>query len=397
MPRRLPGILIFLLVSVLVARAQGDIVLMQVGDEPVSKAEFEYYWNRSPVDDPQEYLPVFIDYKRKVLYARELGLDTLPDFMAQRAYYLQALEADGGPENDIGLPRQQTDEEWFKLRHVTRSLKQQASRQEERAARAYLDSIHAVLKAEGVAGKAIGESMWIPKRFLLAEWTRALESLDKNEISQPFASPLGVHIVWWEAREWRTRPRPVEKISLTKEGRKLRMREMEEALLVASLNQADARMVTEQELEAYFEKRRSGYAWDLPHYQGAVFQCKDKKKAKAIRKALKKRDFRAWPEIVRKMEVDCRAEYGLFRIGKNPYVDKLVFKCGGFEPSEDYPHVFVMGKKVKGPESWTDVREKVVQDCTRWRERNRKDVLEQKYKVEIKEEVLKTVNNSRNN
>ena len=46
MPRRLLGILIFLLVSVLVARAQGDIVLMQVGDEVVSKVEFEYYWNR---------------------------------------------------------------------------------------------------------------------------------------------------------------------------------------------------------------------------------------------------------------------------------------------------------------------------------------------------------------
>ena len=89
------------------------------------------------------------------------------------------------------------------------------------------------------------------------------------------------------------------------------------------------------------------------------------------------------------MEVDCWAEYGLFQIGKNPYVDKLVFKCGGFEPSEDYPHVFVMGKKVKGPDSWTDVRESVLLDYTRWQEKSRKDVLEQKYKVEIKEEVLK--------
>lgn len=370
---------------------------MQVGGEPVSKAEFEYYWNRSPVDAPQEYLPVFIDYKRKVLYARELGLDTLPEFIAQRAYYLQTLEAIGGPENGTGRPGQQADEEWFRLRHVTRPLKQQASRQEEREARAYLDSIHAVLKAEGVAGKAIGESMWIPARFLLAEWTCALEPLDKNEISQPFASPLGMHIVWWEAKEWRTRSRSVERVSLTEESKKFRMREMEEALLVASLDQANARTVTEQELEAYFEEHRSEYAWDLPRYQGAVFQCKDKKKAKAIRKALKKRDFRAWPEIVRKMEADCKAEYGLFRIGKNPYVDKLVFKCGGFEPSEAYPHVFVMGKKVKAPGSWTDVREEVIRDCTRWRERSRKDVLEQKYKVEIKEEVLKTVNNSRNN
>lgn len=397
MPRRLLGILIFLLVSVLVARAQGDIVLMQVGDEAVSKAEFEYYWNRSPVDDLQEYLPVFIDYKRKVLYARELGLDTLTEYRTQRSYYLQALETKAGVENCTNRPTRQVDEEWFKLRHVTRPLKQQASQLEEQGARAYLDSIHAMLKAEGVSGKAIGESLWIPERFLLAEWIRALEPLDKNEISQPFASPLGIHIVWWEAKEWRTRSHSMERVSLTEEGKKLRAREMEEALLVASLDWANARMVTEQELEGYFEEHRSRYAWNLPHYQGAVFQCKSKKQAKAIKKALKKRDSRVWQEIVRKMEVDCRAEYGLFQIGKNPYVDKLVFKCGGFESSEDYPHVFVMGKKVKGPDSWTDVRESVLLDYTRWQEKNRKDVLEQKYRVEIKEEVLKTVNNSRNN
>ena len=60
MPRGLLGVLIFLLVSVSVARAQGDIALLRIGESQINKSEFEYYFNRSNCNTPQEFLEDFV-------------------------------------------------------------------------------------------------------------------------------------------------------------------------------------------------------------------------------------------------------------------------------------------------------------------------------------------------
>ena len=126
----------------------------------------------------------------------------------------------------------------------------------------------------------------------------------------------------------------------------------------------------------------------------------DRKTAKAIKKHLKRYDFSSWEEALNGLNFvyaeSYRMEYGLFQIGKNKYVDKLIFKCGSFEPLSDYPYTFVMGKKLKVPDSYKDVRDKVVKDYLDYQDRHWNDVVKHKYKVEINEEVLKTVNNSGN-
>ena len=43
-------------------------------------------------------------------------------------------------------------------------------------------------------------------------------------------------------------------------------------------------------------------------------------------------------------------EQGIFADGDNKYVDKLVFKKGGYEPVMSYPFTIVCGKKQKGPD-----------------------------------------------
>ena len=89
----------------------------------------------------------------------------------------------------------------------------------------------------------------------------------------------------------------------------------------------------------------------------------------------------------------CRIEYGMFAIGANSYVDKLVFKCGDFQPSSDYPHVWVMGKRMKkGPEDYRDVRSKVAEDCLEAKKKAETESFVRKYTIEIDKEVLKTVN-----
>jgi peptidyl-prolyl cis-trans isomerase SurA len=179
-----------------------------------------------------------------------------------------------------------------------------------------------------------------------------------------------------------------------------KVKEVEDALLVMALSMNRSVSYSEEELEEFFIRYREGYQWDYPHYRGAVFHCKNKKTAKAIKKHLKRYDFSSWEEALNGLNFvyaeSYRMEYGLFQIGKNKYVDKLIFKCGSFEPLSDYPYTFVMGKKLKVPDSYKDVRDKVVKDYLDYQDRHWNDVVKHKYKVEINEEVLKTVNNSGN-
>ena len=84
--------------------------------------------------------------------------------------------------------------------------------------------------------------------------------------------------------------------------------------------------------------------------------------ASAIKKQLKKKPVSQWEDVLHRLIGNAsfpkaRIETGVFQIGTNRYIDKLVFKCGDFQPDPALPYVFVMGKKLKkGPESYEDVR-----------------------------------------
>ena len=400
MPRGLLGILIFLLVSVSVARAQGDIVLLRIGDTQVYKSEFEYYFNRSNCNTSQEFLEDFIAYKAKTLYAKELGLDTFPDFINQKMYYLQSLEGLLGKKDPVGCQSSAAGEEWMELWHVTCPLEQHVPKADEIKAKSFMDSISSVLKDNVVGEGKIGKTLWIPRHLLLPEWDKALAGLTQGEISKPFYSPIGLHIVCWKDKRMDEKPLEKEMDSEEVSAFNYKVKEVEDALLVMALSMNRSVSYSEEELEEFFIRYREGYQWDYPHYRGAVFHCKNKKTAKAIKKHLKRYDFSSWEEALNGLNFvyaeSYRMEYGLFRIGKNKYVDKLIFKCGSFEPLSDYPYTFVMGKKLKVPDSYKDVRDKVVKDYLDYQDRHWNDVVKHKYKVEINEEVLKTVNNSGN-
>ena len=400
MPRGLLGILIFLLVSVSVARAQGDIVLLRIGDTQVYKSEFEYYFNRSNCNTSQEFLEDFIAYKAKALYAKELGLDTFPDFINQKMYYLQSLEGLLRKKDPVGCQSSAAGEEWMELWHVTCPLEQHVPKADEIKAKSFMDSISSVLKDNVVGEGKIGKTLWIPRHLLLSEWDKALAGLTQGEISKPFYSPIGLHIVCWKDKRMDEKPLEKEMDSEVVSAFNYKVKEVEDALLVMALSMNRSVSYSEEELEEFFIRYREGYQWDYPHYRGAVFHCKNKKTAKAIKKHLKRYDFSSWEEALNGLNFvyaeSYRMEYGLFQIGKNKYVDKLIFKCGSFEPLSDYPYTFVMGKKLKVPDSYKDVRDKVVKDYLDYQDRHWNDVVKHKYKVEINEEVLKTVNNSGN-
>ena len=399
MPRRLLGIFILLLASVSMVRAQGDAVLLTVGDEAVTKGEFEHHFRASLEKRADVFLRTYARFKQKVQAAKEQGLDTLSAYRRQVEQYRQALDfrtrKSGKERHD-----RPSDKERVKLVHVTCPLGQHADKRKERVGKHYIDSLYTLLSQGGERQGVVKELPWIQTRYLLKEWQAQLAVLERNELSKPFYSPLGIHLIAWTDKG---AGRSSEESLPVAEDEAFRQREMEEGLLVAvweARMQANLRC-TERDLEAWFKEHRADYGWGKPHFRGAVIHCRSKKEAKAIKKYLKKYPESVWMEAWKRMPAEVsaasRMEMGLFAIGENPYVDKLVFKQGAFQALPDYPHSWVLGKTLKkGPTSYQDVRKKVEADCREAKKMAEIEAVEGKYRVEINEEVLKTVNNDGN-
>ncbi|MEE1288744.1 MAG: peptidylprolyl isomerase, partial [Bacteroidaceae bacterium] len=154
-------------------------------------------------------------------------------------------------------------------------------------------------------------------------------------------------------------------------------------------------------LENYFKANKNVYAWDNPHFSGMLYYCKDKGDVKRVAKMLKKqKDDSKWIAMVReqfnKDSVTVRMDKRLFAKGDNANVDALAFKVKGGEvkPLDGFPYVGHVGKVLKkGPAKWTEVSARVVQDYQKAQEDRYVDGLRKKYPVVIFEDVLSTVNN----
>ena len=392
MPRRLLGVFILLLVSVSAMQAQGDVALLTIGNEKVDKEEFEYYWSKSSEKNVRVFAQTLGHFMQKIQWAKELGLDTLSAYREQISYYRQILEHRSEMLSQQRY-RRGVEEEWVKLQHVTCLLRQHEDKRKENEAKAYLDSLYVSLD-EDVEGM-LETLPWVQTRHLLKEWQAQLKTLSRGEFSKPFYSSQGIHIIAWADK--------IKECSMEKmmQGRDLyfQLKELEDGLLAAALDAflEKTLVCSDLDLEEHFKKNREQYGWGTPHYRGAVVHSMDKKDVKRIRKYLKKYPFALWKDACERMPKEiaekCRIEVGMFAIGKNPYIDKLVFKCGDYQPLEDYPHTWVLGEKLKkGPTNYKDVLEGLKDDCFKAKKEVEFEAFMQKNKVEIDEEILKTVN-----
>lgn len=157
----------------------------------------------------------------------------------------------------------------------------------------------------------------------------------------------------------------------------------------------------EEGLDGFFKKNKSNYSWDAPRFRGLILHCTSADTLKLAVKALKKTKLpeEEWSNMLRKSfnndsVTSIKITKGLYAKGDNKYVDKQVFKTGSFEPVEGFPYTDVYGKLLKkGPESYKDVRGPVTADYQNYLETAWIQELRNKYKVEINQEVIKTVNN----
>ena len=153
MPRRLLGIWVLLLVSVLVGRAQGDAVLLTVNGEAVSQCEFEYHFSRSPEKRADVFVETYGRFKQKIFVAKELGLDTLPSYQRRKEELLLLLD-----DQKVGLKTSEGGKEWVRLKSVTYPLKQSASKDEIRKGQQWLDSLYIIKPKLNVLELILGAS-----------------------------------------------------------------------------------------------------------------------------------------------------------------------------------------------------------------------------------------------
>ena len=151
-------------------------------------------------------------------------------------------------------------------------------------------------------------------------------------------------------------------------------------------------------LASYFKAHKKDYTWDEPRFKGYMVYAKNEAAAKAAKQIVKK----ANPDSVmsyinQRINVDSvqyvKVERGLWVAGKNGAVDKYAFdlKDADYTPAEEFPVVIAVGKVIKAPQDYNDVRGQVTTDYQDYLEKLWVATLREKYPVVINEEVLKTL------
>jgi peptidyl-prolyl cis-trans isomerase SurA len=151
-------------------------------------------------------------------------------------------------------------------------------------------------------------------------------------------------------------------------------------------------------LEAYFKANKKNYTWTAPRWKGYLVQAKDKSSAKAAQAIIKSANPDSIQSYIAK-RVNCdsvtyvKVQHGLWEKGKNAAVDKFGFKDkkAEFTPSEELPVVVCVGKKLKAPENWMDVKSAIVTDYQDYLEAEWIKALRAKYPVVLNEEVWEKI------
>ena len=343
-----------------------------------------------------------------------------------------------------------------RVEQVCRRLPQNVTGAALRAAVVQMDSIYEALCQAGpeafgdfVRRFSDDDSVrWVRRLEVTAEFADTVFALKPGAWSRPFFTPRGLHIVrvlgraevppfeavrdsllhssprcveeaariWADRRKaaygyeasGRLTDRQVRQILVAEYDRlereipayRLALQSYREEALARAADRLEATrlaVANEQALQDYFHRHRSDYHWETPRFRGIVLHCAGKRVAKRARKMLKHLPETEWSNAVRLMfnkeEVQIQAEQGTFAPGDNAVVDERIFKQGEAPEVKGFPYTVLLGKKQKGPSDYREVRPALLADYRAAHEGQWLAALRADSKVEINQEVLKTVNN----
>ncbi|MBR2241959.1 MAG: peptidylprolyl isomerase [Prevotella sp.] len=463
-----------MLLTAAVANAQNndDPTIMTVNGQSVPRSEFEYSYNKNNSEgvidkkSVDEYVDLFVNYKLKVQAAKDARLDTLTSFKDEFAMYRDqqikpSFVTDEGMLREAQKVYNDTKESigprgLIMPAHILMHVEQQAPAEEMQKAKVRIDSIYTALKngadfadlAKRLSqdpGSAVngGALPWIGPGQTVKEFEDQAYALQKGEMSQPFQSPYGYHIILMKDRKQlepfdslkndifaflerrggreHVADQAIKEMAqeqgistaqlLEKRAAEMSAKDMDLKYLIQEYHDGlllyeisnqtvwDKAAKDELGLANYFQKNKKKYGWDEPRYKGIAYHVKDKADVKAVKKSVKGLPFSQWADQLRKTFnndsiIRIRVEKGIFKKGDNAVIDKMVFKKDTTVTSlQDYPIDAVFGKLLKkGPEEYQDVRALVVADYQEELEKAWVEDLRKRYSVVVNKEVLQTVN-----
>lgn len=450
-----------------------DPVVMTINGNPVLRSEFEYSYNKNNSEtvvdkkNVADYVPLFVNYKLKVLAAEAAGIDTTSAFRKEfLSYRDQQVRPSFINDDDVEAEARKIYKETqtridsngglVRPSHILLMLKQNATQAEQDAAKLRADSIYtALVKGANFADLARrlsddkgsasrgGDISWVQKGQTVKEFEDVVFAMKKGELSKPFLSPFGYHIVklmdkqnffpydtlradirrFIDQRGLRdhivsqkldslakaAQPATTVQSLLDKRADEMAakdpalrnlIREYHDGLLLYEISNRlvwDKAAKDEAGLAAFFKKNRKRYAWTEPRFKGIAYNCKDAADVEAVKRSIKKVDFDDWAETLRKQFNDStlriKVVKGIFKKGDNALVDREIFNVDTtYTAPKGYEHTAVFGKKLKAPKTYDDVRELVVADYQEYLEKQWIADLRKQYPVVLNEEALATVN-----
>jgi len=359
----------------------------------------------------------------------------------------------------IALVEEERDHREVKASHIMKMVPRgEGADSLDAVKKAQIDSIAGILTIENFAEVAKAESEdrgsgsrggdlgWFGKGMMVKDFEEVAFALQTSEISKPFRTMYGWHIV---LKEGERGIQPLDSMRQQIERQVMRDERAAEAdksfirkaraeyNLPAEMSDADVKEYADAHLEEkypelknlvkeyhdgillfevslrevwdkaakdtvglekFFAANKKNYTWDAPRWKGWLLQCKDKSSAKAAQAIIKS----ANPDSVKsyiahRLNQDSvtyvKAQRGLWEKGKNHAIDKFGFKDkkAEFTPSEELPVVVCMGKKLKAPATWDDEKGKVTTDYQDHLEKEWIARLREKYPVVINGEVWEKI------
>lgn len=381
-----------------------DPIVMRINGKPVPRSEFEYNYNKNNTEgvldkkDLEEYVDLFINYKLKVQAAEDAQLDTLTSYQQEFRQYRDQqirpmLVTPAAEEAEIrnyydNMVKSLEGHDLYLPAHIFIHVTQDASKEEQAAAKARIDSIYNEIvkgarfddmakqysddKQTGARGGLI---QWIGPHQLLPELEEAIFAMkDSGEIAAPVLSTVGYHIIQLKGRKpvetyGELRPQisryleqrglkdqlaskavdslaeksgktveqildeETERLCAQDDELKYLVKEYHDGLLlfeVCTREVWDPASKDTLGLEKYFKKNKKNYNWDKPHFMGMVYHCRQESDVEAVKKVLKGVDESLWVKTVResfnKDSVTVRMEQKLFAQGDNAFADSLGLK-----------------------------------------------------------------------
>jgi chaperone surA len=192
-----------MLLSGRIAFAHTDPIVMIIDGQSVKKSEFEYFYQKNHLGNTVDSKSVkvfadgFVNYKLKVQAAKDAHLDTLPNIRRVLKRY-----------DDVESCELMPDKGSVHVAHILLRLGQKASYHEQEVVERRIDSIYQALckgadfadlakKCSDDKGSAVngGTLAWFTKGQTVQAFEKVAFSLRKSEISRPFMSEFGYHIV----------------------------------------------------------------------------------------------------------------------------------------------------------------------------------------------------------